>query len=294
MFKTDAHSHPDFNGMSFKKYIKNMDEAGIDKACLLSWENPWDENYMSGMAACPSPLCDSVPVPFERCLDYFEKAPERFILGYCPDPRKADAIAKMKSAVDTYGVQMCGEVKFRMMYDNPDAVDLFRFCGENGLPVTLHIDNADAHRAHPASYRKHYWYGGDIYTLDRLLSLCPETNFLGHAPGFWGCISDDDDWKTIGYPTGPVVRGGLVEQLLEKHANLYCDCSADSACDALSRDKEYTKELMLKFPDRFIFARDGFGNNLSSLIDSLGLPQNITEGFYHKNIEALLPAKKEQ
>lgn len=292
MFKIDAHNHPDFCRMNFEKHIKNMDEYGIDKTCLLSWENPWDENYMSNMTGCPSPLYDNVPIPFERCLDYYEKAPERFILGYAPDPRHADALVKLKSAVDTYGVQICGEVKFRMMYDNPDAVELFRYCGEMGLPVILHIDNADAHKAHPASYRKHYWYGGDIYTLDRLLELCPETNFLGHAPGFWGCISNDDDWKTIGYPKGPVIRGGLVEQLLEKHSNLYCDCSAGSGCIALSRDPEYTKELMPKFPDRFIYARDEFGNDLSEFIDSLGLPENILEGFYHKNLEALLPEKK--
>ena len=36
-----------------------------------------------------------------------------------------------------------------------------------------------------------YWYGGGIDCLERLLQKCPETNFLGHAPGFWCHISDD-------------------------------------------------------------------------------------------------------
>lgn len=289
MYKIDAHNHPDIGNMNFKKFVKNMEETGISKACLLSWENPWDENYLSSMSTTASPLNIDYPVPFERCLDYYEKAPEKFILGYAPDPRKYTAIAQMKSAIDTYGVQICGEVKFRMMYDNPDAVDLFRLCGERGVPVILHIDNADAHKADLGSIRPHYWFGGDIYTLERLLQLCPETNFFGHAPGFWGCISNDDQWKTIAYPKGPVVRGGMVEKLLEKYDNLYCDCSAGSACTALKRDPQYTKELFEKFPDRFAYARDGFDNELSPYIDSLGLSEEILEGFYHKNLEALLP-----
>jgi len=288
MYKIDAHNHPDFCNMNFEKSIENMNQNGIDKTILLSWENPWDENYMSNKTSCPSPLSYDVPVPFECCLNYYEKAPDRFILGYCPDPRKPDAIYKLKSAIDTYGVKVCGEVKFRMMYDNPDIIDLFRFCGEQGLPVTLHIDNATAHMAHPASYRKHYWYGGDILTLERTLELCPETNFLGHAPGFWGCISGDDEWKTVGYPKGPVLPGGHVERLLEKFPNLYCDCSAGSGCIALSRDKEYTKKLVETYPDRFVFARDEFSSNLAELFDSLGLSNELLEGFYHGNIEKLM------
>ncbi len=292
MFKIDAHNHPDFNKYNFERFIANMDELGIDKAVLLTWENPWDENYMSNMTGCPSPLCGDVPVPFERVLNFYEKAPDRFLMGYCPDPRRPDAIVKMKSAIDTYGVKVCGEVKFRMMYDNPDIIDLFRFCGENGLPVVLHIDNATAHLAHPASLRKHYWYGGDIFTLERALELCPETNFLGHAPGFWGCISGDDEWKTVGYPRGPVAPGGHIERLLDKFPNLYCDCSAGSGCIALGRDTEYTKKLIMAHPDRFIYARDEFSNNLSELIDGLGLPEDILEMFYHGNIERLIGETK--
>ena len=288
MYKIDAHNHPDFQGGTCKKVLENMDELGIDKLCLMPCLNPFFFKGEDKIATVGS--IDSLP--FDRCLKYYEQAPDRFILGYCPDPRRPDAIVKMKSAIDLYGVQVCGEVKFRMMYDNPDAVDLFRFCGENGVPVILHFDNAEAHRNNPAANRKYNWHGGDIYTLDRLLTLCPETNFLGHAPGFWGCISNDDLWRTVGYPTGPVIRGGLVEQLLEKHSNLYCDCSAGSACTALSRDSEYTKELMLKFPDRFIFGRDAYTNRLTEFIDTLNLPEEILEGFYHKNFEALLPEKK--
>lgn len=287
MYKIDAHNHPDF-GLDFEKQIANMDELGISKACLLSIEGPWDEHGPS--SACP--ISNEYVLPLERCLYYRDRAPERFIIGYAPDPRESESLFKLKNAINTYGVQVYGEAKFRMMYDNPDAIEIFQFCGENGLPVILHFDYAFVRKPNMAAYRRRSWFGGDIDTLERLLQLCPDTKFLGHAPGFWGCISDSEEWKSVVYPDGPVVRGGKVEQLLEKYDNLYCDCSGDSGRIAISRDPEYTKLLMTKFPNRFIYARDGFDNKLAEFVDTLDLPEDILEGFYHKNFEALLPYKK--
>ena len=288
MYKIDAHNHPDFLGMSFQKLIANMDQFGIDKLCLMPWEESWTENILSGMGATPSPLSTDLVIPFERCLSFYERAPERFILCYAPDPRVPGAIYKMKSAIDTYGVKICGEFKLRVMLDNPDVIDLFRYCGERGVPVDLHLQNAEAHPGGSGTLFPHYWYGGDIFTLERTLQLCPDTNIMGHSTSFWGTISGDDLWKTKSYPRGPVVPGGHLERLLEKYPNLYCDCSGDSGLWALERDPEYTKKLLLTYPDRFIFARDGFTNQLSEFIDTLGLPQDVLENFYHRNIERLI------
>ena len=237
-------------------------------------------------------MCCKHSIDFSRVLAYYEKAPDKFIMGYAPDPRKPDAIYKMQSAIDTYGVKLCAEIKFRMMYDNPDAIDLFRYCGERGVPVTLHLDYANAHIAAPGMPWKKYWYGGDMFALERVLQLCPDTNFLGHACCFWGNISADDQWRTADYPQGPVVPGGHLEQLLDKYDNLYCDCSGDSGCLALKRDPEYTTQLIMKHPDRFIFARDCFTNHLSAYFDTLSLPEEVRENFYHSNLERLICATK--
>lgn len=289
MYKIDAHNHPDFHGMNYDRQIENMDKLGIAKTWLLSWETPEDE-YAPETVYCMSlPVTERGPNPFSLCWEYKQKAPDRFILGYGPDPRDSRCIQKMKSAIKTYNVQVCGEIKLRMMYDNPDAIELFRFCGENGLPVTLHFDNAGAQKTGREFPRRSWWYGGDIDTLERVLKLCPETNFLGHAPGFWCHISNDDLGYETPYPDGPVIPGGKIEKLLEKYPNLYCDCSAGSCLRAFKRDPEYTKKLIEAHPTRFVYARDYFDNKLSEFIDGLGLPSDVLEKFYHENAERLVP-----
>jgi len=176
-----------------------------------------------------------------------------------------------------------------MMYDNPDAIDLYRFCGEQGIPVTMHFDNAPAQLTGREFPRRHWWYGGDIDTLERVLKLCPETNFLGHAPGFWCHISGDDRGYTEAYPTGPVLPGGKVEKLLETYPNLYCDCSAGSCLRAFMRDETYTRKLIMTYPDRFLFARDYLDNRLYTFLETLELPDPVRKLLYHGNAERLVP-----
>ena len=132
----DIHNHADYHGYSVEDMLKNMDEYGISITCLLSWECNENE-YNPQTKHCFSPF-SKMPVPFSRCVEYKKAAPERFLLGFCPDPREPDAIARLKSVVDLYDISICGELKLRMMYDNPDAIRLYRFCGELGLPVLMH------------------------------------------------------------------------------------------------------------------------------------------------------------
>ena len=287
----DAHNHPDWHKYDLDAFLKNMDTYHIDKTWLLSWETPYGDYSPESAAVLPGAIFNgenSVPIPFAHCLECKLRAPDRFILGYAPNPKRADAIDALRSAIDLYDVKICGEVKFRILYDDPDAVDLFRFCGEAHLPVTLHFDYPEATRTGKKYPRRNWWYGGSIDHLDNLLSLCPDTAFLGHAPGFWAHISGDDQAYTVSYPQGPVLPGGMVEQLLEKHPNLYCDISAGSGHRALSRDLEYTYQLICRFPDRFLYARDYFDNIHQELIEKLSLPRDVYELVMHGNAERLI------
>ena len=79
--------------------------------------------------------------------------------------------------------------------------------------------------------------------LGRVLQACPETIFLGHAPGFWIHISNDEHCLKEDYPpeNAKVAEPGRIPALLRKYPNLYCDISAGSGCRALSRDPDHAK-----------------------------------------------------
>jgi predicted TIM-barrel fold metal-dependent hydrolase len=284
--KIDAHNHPDWHGHNLEKHVQNMDAHGIDRTWLLSWIAPADECAPEFNTTMP-PFCDG-PIPFERCLAYVERAPECFVLGYAPDPRRPDAIDRLQAAIEIYGVRIYGELKLRMRYDNPDAVRMFRFCGEHDLPVVVHLDyELDTGSAYP---RPNWWYGGGIEALEAAVRACPETNFIGHAPGFWSHISADGQHDQVGYPTGRVVPEGEVSKMLRAFPNLYADLSANSARNALRRDLAYARDFVLEFQDRLLYARDGFGGELDALLAELDLPEAVLEKLYAGNALRLVPA----
>jgi len=282
----DCHNHPDWHGHDFNKFVANMAQHNIDVTWLLSWEAPRDEFDPIYFKYCPHPGADG-PIPFARCLAYKERAPEKFVLGYAPDPRRPEAIDLLEGAMAVYGVRVYGELKLRMCYDNPDALRVFRFCGEKKLPVTVHIDYEwDTGARYP---RPNWWYGGGIEAFARAVRACPETIFLGHAPGFWAHISGDDSYLSQPYPQGPVAPGGLVSQLLRECPNLHCDLSAGSGIRALSRDPAFGKDFVLEFQDRLLYGRDYFDNAHQEFLNSLDLPEDVLDKVYSGNALKLVP-----
>ncbi|MBV7332349.1 amidohydrolase [Chloroflexi bacterium TSY] len=276
----DAHNHPDWHGHNFTRFIENMDQFGIEKTWLLSWEAPPDE-YFPDVYNSVSLLGDGYPLPFTNCLRYKERAPDRFVLCYAPDPRRPDAIDQLQAAIDVHGVQVYGELKLRMMYDNPDALRIYRFCGEKGLPITVHIDyEFETGHRYP---RPTWWYGGGIDPFERAVRACPETIFIGHAPGFWAHISSDDKFDQEPYPSGPVLPGGKVPQMFRDYPNLYADLSAGSARRALERDPVHAKEFLIEFQDRLLYGRDYFDNLLQEFLNSLELSQTVLKKIYAEN-----------
>lgn len=202
----DAHNHPDWYGYSADKFVAEMDRWGIDRCWLLTWDTPENEvdpAQFNLLNEGPYRTGEG-PIPLWRCLAFKEKYPDRFIVGYAPDPRRPDAIDNLEAAIALYDIQVCGEIKVRMIYDNPDAVEYFRFCGEKKLPVTLHFENPiSTGRKYP---RRSYWYGGDMDTLERLLQKCPDTKFLGMLWDFGAQFPEILREKTFTIPTDRYFR----------------------------------------------------------------------------------------
>lgn len=283
----DAHNHPDWLGHDLERFLADMAWHLIDITWLLSWECPKDEfdpNYCAGVFGG---MDQSGPAPFSRCLSYAERAPDKFVLGCAPDPRRPGAIDRLQALIDVYNVRVYGELKLRMIYDNPDALRMFRFCGEKGLPVVVHIDyDMDSGQNYP---RPNWWYGGGIDAFERAVRACPDTIFLGHGPGFWSHISGGDKCDREPYPVGEIVPGGKVLEMLKRYPNLYCDLSAASGCNALKRDPEFARDFLIEFQDRVLYARDSLDGVMKEALNSLNLPARVRDKIDCGNALKLVP-----
>jgi len=280
----DAHNHPNWHGYDAKKILENMDEQGIDQMCLLTWEVPEDEYDPAYHKVLPP---GGMGIPLEDVLQVGREAPDRFVLGYIPHPKRPDAIDRLKAAVAIHGIRLAGELKVRLQFDDPDAIRLYRACGEMGLPVTIHLDYPIDHGR--GNYpRPNWWYGGSIEAFERAVSACSETVFVGHAPGFWAHISGDDRFDKESYPTGPVLPGGQVPDMLRRYDNLYADLSAGSALTAISRDRAFGRAFLIEFQDKLLFARDYFDTRLMDYLLELDLPEDAFDKITYQNAQRLL------
>lgn len=290
----DSHQHVFWHGRDDAGLVADMDENQIDLAWLLTWEiprHPWyadnaDYHRLLNPARL-RPDGTHPGVPLEDLLLARSRYPNRFILGYCPDPQQERAIDLFEAACDMHGIQVCGEWKFRIPFDDPRCLQLFRAAGRLHAPVVLHLDVPYLVEAGQPAYQPK-WYGGTIANLERALQACPQTNFIAHAPGFWREISGDADTDSNIYPTGPVATGGRLFQLLDRYPNLYADLSAGSGLSALKRDPRITVDLLTRYSSRLLFGRDTYGNALDAFLKSLPLNQPVRDQIYGINAQALL------
>ncbi|MGA2985486.1 MAG: hypothetical protein ABSG32_16865 [Terriglobia bacterium] len=281
----DAHNHPRWLAHNGARMVEDMDTAGIERTWLLSWEIPereMDPSYYREL----NPT--GVGIPFRDVIDVAERYPDRFIAGTTFDPRDPHAHQKLQAAVDLFHVRVFGEFKLRLRYDDPDAIRLFQYCGELGLPVTFHLDATFPRHGVQTDWQ--WWYGGGLENMEAPLRLCPHTQFLGHAPGFWREISADADQEPLAYPAGkPVLGRGLLLDYLDRFPNLNGDLSGGSGHTALSRDLEFSRKFLIDFQDRMFFGRDDFNNDMYDLLVSLNLPPAVLGKILSGNALRLVP-----
>ena len=288
----DSHQHVFWHGRDDDGLIADLDEHGIEKAWLLTWDDT-----IENAADVPIRLLDprfktmgsnESLIPLHTVIETCRRYPDRFIPGYCPNPLDPHAVSKLKAAIDIHRIRICGEWKFSMLFDDPRCIELFRTAGEKKLPVVLHIDVPYLPPAGGRYVGHGYWRGGTIDNLIRALRACPETNFIGHAPGFWRELSGEADTYGNTYLKPPLAAGGRLPDVLEEHPNLYADLSAGSALRALMTDRDIARRFILRFEDRLLFGRDYYGNELISFLKSLQLPNQTWKKIGRMNAERLL------
>ena len=147
------------------------------------------------------------------------------------------------------GAKGCGEMICNLYFDDPRVLALFKACEKYDMPITFHVgrDNGE--------YGLIDDFG--LPRLEKVLKMFPKLKFLGHSQRFWSHISGDVNEETMhGWPSGKVVDGGRVVELMRKYPNLYGDLSAGSGFNAVSRDPEFGYAFLEEFQDRLYFGLD--------------------------------------
>lgn len=300
----DAHQHVFWHGQDAAGLVADMDANGVDKAWILTWEiHPTENDSRYFGAVNPQHLRPDGTHPglvFDDVLRAKRQFPERFIVGYAPHPLYGDVATHFESAYRIHGVRVCGEWKCRLPLDDPRCIELFRKAGQLGCPVVFHIDIPWRREAKdgPMKYQPN-WYGGTIENLKRTLAACPETNFIGHAPGLWREVSGSADDEIGAYPSGPVTPGGRLHPVLEEYDNMYIDLSAGSGFNAMNRDHDHAREFLTRFADKVLFGRDCYswmirepkGLDMQDLLNQLDIGEDVREKIFYRNAEKLLPAE---
>jgi len=291
----DAHQHAFWRGsdrtgadIDPSRLVADMDEQGIGKAWLLTWEILPGEDHPEDHAglnpANVRPDGTHAGITLADTLAARDRYPDRFVAGYAPHPAAGRAAARLENAVRHRGVLVCGEWKCRMLLDDPACLELFGKAGELGCPVVVHLDVPEL-----AGVPQMRWYGGGVANLERAAQACPGTLFLGHGPGFWREISGDADSAPGAYPEGPVVPGGRLHALFDGNPNVMGDLSAGSAHGALARDLGHAREFLERYADRLLFGRDDYGGRTLGFLRGLGLAEASLARILGGNASRLVP-----
>jgi len=291
----DAHNHPNWHGHNIEKIIANMDRYGIDVTWLHSWEAEFEHEYgfVKDHYIDPRDTHLRDPLPFSGVVDAVQLFRERFVPFFAPHPKKPTPVGRLKMAMDMYGVRGVGEWKFRVPIDDPDCVEVFRFAGENGMPVTLHMDVPWLPDGQNGFKKADFWYAGTSENLVRAMEAAPDTVFLGHGPGFWRYIAADEKSAPEMRPPAPMKDKGLLWDLMERYDNLYADMSAGSGYNALTRQPDGGEEFLTTFSSKVLFARDYFDDNHRQHLQSLSLPDDVRNAVMGGNALRLVPIEVE-
>lgn len=257
--------------VSAEVLLKWMDEHDIAQAVVLPLIAPesWDHPISSGW------VLEQTRPHRDRLIPFCDIDPRVANLGKYEDKR--DMLLRYVDA----GAKGFGEHKPGVAVDDPRNVELFRACGEAGLPVLFHLDNM-RNTDKPG-----------LPGLESVLKTCNETTFIGHAQGWWASISGDTDQPGLqSYPKGPVAPGGALDRLMDTYPNIYGDLSAGSGANAIARDMAFGREFVIRRADRLLWGTDYLAPNQQclqfSLYDQLELPDDVAAKVFRDNARRLL------
>jgi len=226
------------------------------------------------------------PLSTEFVLRSTEKHRDRLIPFCGIDPRTTNLssyerkVAQLQMFKDS-GCKGFGEYKPGTAMNDPRSIELFNACAEVGLPILFHLDTV-RNTDEPG-----------LPGLAEVLETVPNGTFIGHAQGWWASISGGLTKAELQqYPKGKVRPGGALDYLFKTYPNIYGDLSAGSGANAISRDREFGREFVIRNADRLLFGTDVLkpGQDIPQfdLYESLDLPKKVQRKVFWENATRLL------
>lgn len=257
--------------LTAKGLLEWMDQQRIAQSFVLplispeSWDHPITTDY----------VLKETKAHRDRLIPFCSIDPRTINLGGYKGFR--DLLERYRDA----GAKGFGEHKTGIPIDDRRNIDLFRACADVGLPVIFHLDT-QRNMDQPG-----------LPGLATVLETVPNGVFIGHAQGWWASISGDVTPEQLQqYPKTKVAPGGAVDALMDRFPNIYGDLSAGSGANAISRDKEFGRDFLIRRADRLLFGTDYLQPDQAipqfSLFAELNLPENVTRQIYRENARKLV------
>lgn len=249
--KIDIHAHATL----YPNYAPKYQSNGTTMPSVETLLDFYDKLNIEKGVLLPivAPEAQLLLMPTENCIDIAKRNPERFIWFCNVDPRADENLPScnlgyLLEHYKSLGAKGVGELTSHLYTDDPKVDNLFSYCEELDLPVTIHI-----------APKMHGYYGIidelGLPRLEKMLKKHKKLKIFGHSLCFWSEISDNTEEIRSTYPSGKAT-GGRLTYLLREYENLYCDLSAKSGANALMRDREHAARFIEEFSDRILYGCD--------------------------------------
>jgi len=306
----DSHMHIGLAGFDAKSIIASMDKKGIDQSWLLTWKEidpPVKQLHMD--------------LPAEPILEACERYPDRFIPFYAPDPANENLEKHLNNFIQK-GIKGCGELKVSRKWEDPLLGSYLEMIQDHRMALIFHMEAPSLYYIQErAGYVQWIFerlmndkYNGvsryyisrfaestgilkrkikknqvqfpgilfDFAGLELRIREFPGIRFIAHGPDFWNNIGTHTHPKYI-HQKGQIREFGLIDSLLERYDNLFCDISGTSGFNAMNRDRDQSRRFLQKHANKVLFGTDNTGFPLILLLESLKLEKEQLEGILHGN-----------
>ena len=307
--------HVDLARYDADTIIRSMDQKGVDQSWLLTWKElhpPVAELHMD--------------LPAEPILEACDRYPQRLIPFYAPDPATENLKDHFNTYLRR-GFKGCGELKVSRKWDDPLTGTYLELVQQLHMALVFHMEVPslyyiqekegyvqwiferlmnDKYNGVSRYYltmfaertgilkkkisRNQVRFPGilfDFEALEQRIKEFPGIRFIGHGPDFWNGIGAVRHPKYI-HQKGRIAEFGIIDGLLERYDNFYCDISGTSGYNALNRDKDQSRIFLQKHAHKVLFGTDNTRFPLMQLLESMKLGREQLENILHRNASRVL------